>query len=116
MPERFLEIVRQSNGVDTVVTSFPLSDKDTVRLHHEGDDIVRAVIRHPRTQYDKVEREIIPGQPEVVLVEPDGDVEDPDVESATPSETSPPRRRITKRETRKSTAKKSTQKKSTAKK
>lgn len=110
MPERFLEVVRQSNGVDTVVTSFPLADKDTVKLHHEGDDVVRAVIRHPRTAYDKIEREILDGQPETVLVEPGGDTEAVDVAPATPTESAAPPKRTTKRET-KSTAKKSTAKK-----
>ena len=102
MPERFLEIVRQADGIDTTVTSIPIGDKDTVRLHGEGSELVRAVIRHPRTHYDKIEREGVV-RPETVLVDNSGNVI-----NAIPTEAEQP----PKAETKKSTAKRSTAKKS----
>jgi len=96
MPERSLDVVISRDGVDTVVSSTPLADKDTVRLHQPDEDHFRAVIRHPRTQYDKVQREVVAGQPETVLVASGAEPDTPDTVDAveaTPTKT----RRATKR-------------------
>ena len=101
MPERFLEIVRQADGIDTTITSIPIGDKDTVRLHGEGEDTVRAVIRHPRTAYDKIERDGVV-RPETVLVDNSGNVI-----NAIPTETEQPEKPAAKSTAKRSTAKKS---------
>ena len=112
MPERSLDVVISRDGIDTVMQSFSIADKDTVKLHQPDEDHFRAVIRHPRTAYDKIEREVIPGEPEVVLVASGADASDAAAPSATPTEApateeKPVRRsRTTKRTTKKSTAKK----------
>jgi len=106
MPERFLEIVRQADGIDTTVTSIPIGDKDTVRLHEPDPEHLRAVIRHPRTAYDKIERDGAV-RPETVLIDSSGNVV-----NAIPTEAEQPVETTAKR----STATRSTAKKSTAKK
>lgn len=86
MPERKLEVVISRDGIDSVVETVPLADKDTVKLHQPDDDTFRAVIRHPRTQYDKVEREVRAGEPEVVLVPSGASDDTAEAESTTPTE------------------------------
>jgi len=111
MPERFLEIVRQADGIDTTVTSIPIGDKDTVRLHGEGSELVRAVIRHPRTHYDKIERDGAV-RPETVLVDSSGNVVNAiPTEAEQPVETTAKAAAAPRTRTPRSAAKKSTAKK-----
>jgi hypothetical protein len=109
MPERNLEVVIARDGVDTVIQAFPLAEKDTVRLHTPDDNTFRAVIRHPRDAYDKLEREVRPGEFEVLRG-------DDAVEAAAEAEKASEAEAKAEAKAEKSTAKKTTAKKSAAKK